>query len=134
MRDDIEAGSDDLRLADKRAVVNYRTASFETYYLQGKPQPDLAWCNISYEAGHGMFLVRFAPGATSIAHEHVGHEEFVLLEGELVDSDGTVYRSGDCVSLRPGSRHYSSSPSGCVAAVFVRGGFRTLEQGENVDD
>lgn len=115
--------------------VNYRTAVFETYGLQGMPQEDLTWCNISYDegTGHGFFLIRFAPNGRSIPHQHLGFEEFVVLEGEITDSNGRTYRTGDCVSLPPGSRHFSTSATGCVTAVVVRGGFRTLDPEEAVD-
>jgi hypothetical protein len=31
----------------RRKVVNFKEADFETYSLQGKPQADLSWHNIS---------------------------------------------------------------------------------------
>lgn len=114
-------------------AVNFKTAIFETYSLQGQPQEDLRWCNLSYDeaTGHGFFLIRFAPNARSIPHEHLGYEEFVVLDGEITDSStGATYRAGDCVSLPPGSRHFSVSATGCTTAVVVRGGFRTLDPGE----
>jgi quercetin dioxygenase-like cupin family protein len=116
----------------RRKVMNFKSADYGTYRLQGEPQRDLTWCNISYDEdkGEGFFLVRFAPGGQSIPHEHLAYEEFVVLEGELHDHDGTVYRTGDCVSLAPGTRHFSISPTGCTVAVFVRGGFRTLDAEE----
>ena len=115
--------------AKDRQVVNYKTADFQTYSLQGRPQSDLLWRDINWseEAQSGFFLVKFAPGGTSIPHEHLGFEEFVILEGEVEDDDGWVYRPGDCVSLKAGSRHFSHSKAGATVAVFVRGGFRTLE-------
>lgn len=114
-----------------RTVVNYRDAPFETYHLQGEPQDDVQWCNISWEdeTGDGFFLIRFSPGAVSIPHEHLGYEEFVLLEGDLTDQDGWRYKPGDCVSLPSGSRHYTKSEEGATVAVFIRGGFRTLPEG-----
>lgn len=119
----------------QRRIVNFRSATFDTYSLQGRPQPDLTWSNISYDerTGQGFFLIRFAPGGRSIPHEHLDYEEFVVLEGEIADSDGGIYRPGDCVSLPPGSRHFSVSAEGCITAVFVRGGFRTLDEDESVD-
>lgn len=115
-----------------RTRINWRDAEFDTYSLQGQPQRDITWRNISYDeqAGCGFFLVRFAPGGVSIPHEHLAYEEFVVLEGELQDHDGTVYRAGDCVSLSPGTKHNTRSDGGATVAVFIRGGFRTLEQGE----
>lgn len=122
-------------LASMRTLVNFRSAEYQPYSLQGEPQKDLTWCNLSYdeETGEGIFLIRFAPGGRSIPHEHLGFEEFVLLEGEIEDSDGTVYKAGDCVSLKPGSRHFSVSKTGSTSVVFVRGGFRTLDERENVN-
>ena len=116
----------------ERRVVNYKDADFKVYSLQGKPQEDISWHDISWsdEKNSGFFLVKFEPGGVSIPHEHLGYEEFVILEGELVDHDGWVYRTGDCVSLAAGSRHFSRSDTGAVVAVFVRGGFRTLDDGE----
>ena len=115
----------------KRYVVNYKNADFETYGLQGKPQKDLSWHNISWsdEDASGFYLVKFEPGGESIPHEHLGYEEFVVLEGELVDHDGWVYRAGDCVSLTAGSQHYTKSDAGATVAVFIRGGFKTLDEG-----
>ena len=34
--------------------------------------------------------MRMEPGAVTIAHDHAGMEEFLILEGDLVDSDGTT--------------------------------------------
>ena len=112
----------------RRKVVNYKEADFETYSLQGKPQADLSWHNISWsdEDDSGFFLIKFDPGGVSLPHEHLGTEEFVILEGEIMDHDGWVYRPGDCVSLAKGSRHFSSSNTGAIVAVFVRGGFATI--------
>jgi len=116
----------------RRKVVNFKEADFETYSLQGKPQADLSWHNISWsdEDDSGFFLIKFDPGGVSIPHEHLGYEEFVILEGELSDHDGWIYRPGDCVSLPKGSRHFSTSQTGAIVAVFVRGGFTTIDADE----
>lgn len=121
-------------LAAYRTVVNYKTARFQPYSLQGEVQKDITWCNVSYDeaTGQGLFLVKFAPGGRSIAHEHLDFEEFIILEGDLTDSDGTTYRQGDVVSLRPGSKHFSTSRKGLTALTFIRGGFRTLSPREKV--
>jgi quercetin dioxygenase-like cupin family protein len=122
-------------LASKRRILNIRDARWRPYTLQGQVQNDCAWANISYDeaAGEGCFLFRFDPGARSIAHEHIGFEEFLVLEGEIVDNDGTVYRRGDFVSLAPGSRHWSAAPKGAVTLALIRGGFRTLADDSETD-
>jgi mannose-6-phosphate isomerase-like protein (cupin superfamily) len=52
------------------------------------------------------------PGATTLAREHL------VLEGDLVDSDGTAFRKGDFVSCETGTRHRSWSEGSCLLAVF----------------
>ena len=131
-------------LASYRTIVNVGTATFGTEPPHRMPRAASAdrpacgsgatYCNISYdaEAGEGFYLVRFAPGAGSTPHEHVGYEEFLVLDGTLTDSDGAVYRRNDFVSLKPGSKHVSVSDDGATLAVFIRGGFRSLDENEDV--
>jgi len=45
-------------------------------------------------------------------------EEFLILEGDLVDSDGTVFGPGDLVSYEAGTHHNSWTVGGCLLAVF----------------
>ena len=47
-------------------------------------------------------------------------EEFPILEGELIESDGTVLRKGDFTSYRPGSRRNSRTETGCLLVGFDR--------------
>ena len=58
------------------------------------------------------------PGAVTIAHDHAGMEEFLILEGDLVDSDGTIFGPGDFVSYDAGTHHNSWTETGCLIAVF----------------
>jgi hypothetical protein len=44
-----------------------------------------------------------------------------MIEGELIDSDGTVFRKGEFVSFEPGSEHSSFSETGALIIVFQRG-------------
>ena len=71
-----------------------------------------------------------AAGARSKPHEHTGFEEFLVMDGELVDCDGRVYRSGDFVRLMPGSKHTSHTPDGCTILVMLRGNNRALDEEE----
>ena len=102
------------------AVVNAYTTSFLEYDLEGPVQPEMSWLPLSFDRGTqcGTYLMRMQPGAVTIEHEHPGMEEFLILEGDLVDSDGTVFRPGDFVSYEPGTRHNSWTKTGCLLAVF----------------
>jgi anti-sigma factor ChrR (cupin superfamily) len=106
--------------ATQRKFVRLRDRACQPYDLEGPGQPEMEWLPISYdpESGEGSDLMRMAPGAVTIPHRHPGMEEFLILEGELTDSDGTVFRAGDFVSYRPDSWHNSWTGSGCEIAVF----------------
>ncbi len=101
-----------------------RMRPFDRY---GELVPDLYWYPLNEPArdGHEIYLIRFDPGASSVPHEHLGREEFMVLQGELVDCDGTVFRAGDFVSYAQGSQHYSTSETGCTLLVSVLGGRNT---------
>ena len=53
--------------------------------------------------------MRMQPGAVTIEHDHPGMEEFLVLEGDLMDSDGTTSsepphgRLAGCASRREGA-------------------------------
>jgi anti-sigma factor ChrR (cupin superfamily) len=99
--------------------VNVNTARFEEYSMEGPVQEDITWVPISWDdaSGQGSYLMRMQPGAVTLEHEHTGFEEFLILEGDLVDSDGTVFGPGDFVSYEGGA-HSSHTVGGCLIAVF----------------
>ena len=105
---------------DSRRSVNAHTTPFLAYDLEGPMQPEMSWLPLSYEraSGAGTYLMRMEPGAVTIEHEHALEEEFLVLEGDLVDSDGTVFVPGDFVRYEAGTRHHSSTEKGCLLAVF----------------
>jgi anti-sigma factor ChrR (cupin superfamily) len=102
-----------------RKVVDVHTAVFQEYAMEGPVQPDITWLPISWDqdAGQGSYLMRMEAGAATLAHEHQGFEEFLILEGTLTDADGTVFRAGDFVSYEGGT-HHSWTDEGCLIAVF----------------
>jgi len=106
--------------SNARRITATAGAEFLPYDLEGPLQPDIRWLPISFDRkkGEGSYLMRMQPGAVTIAHEHPGFEEFIILEGELIDSDGKVFRKGDFVSFQPGTRHNSWTETGCLIAVF----------------
>lgn len=103
-----------------RRIVPTAGTEFLPYDLDGPLQPEISWLPISYDRkkAEGSYLMRLQPGARTIPHEHPGFEEFVILDGELTDSDGHVFRTGDFVSFQPGTRHNSWTEPGCLIAVF----------------
>jgi hypothetical protein len=118
--------------SDERQIVASASANLLPYDMEGPLQPDIGWLPLSYDRrlGQGSYLMRLQPGARTIAHDHLGFEDFIILEGELVDSDGRVLHRGDFVSYRPGTRHNSWTETGCLIAVFEwRPGTQATEPG-----
>ncbi len=77
--------------------------------------------NTDRPAAEGFHIYRMPPGMTTVAHRHNGEEHFYVIEGELIDSDGAVFRKGDIVSYRDGTEHSSYSPNGCTLVVYITG-------------
>lgn len=106
-----------------RHVLHCADLEMTPYDRYGEPREDMDWLHLSGRAADGVecFLLRLKPGACTTPHEHSGYEQFLMLDGELEDCDGTVFKVGDFVSYQPGSQHYSVSPGGCSMIVILRG-------------
>ena len=106
----------------KRNIVNINNLNFEPFDNYGKSIQGMSWHKISYDKkkGQGTYVLKMEPGAKSIPHEHINYEEFYMLNGELIDIDGKVFKKGDIVSFEPGSQHSSYTKNGCLILVFMR--------------
>ena len=116
-----------------RQIVSTASDQFKPYDRYGKPVAGMSWIPLSGELHNGVFecfLLRMEAGARSNPHEHTGHEEFLVLDGELVDCDDQRFGSGDYVRFQPGSKHSSHSPDGCTLLVILRGNNRPLRADE----
>ena len=116
-----------------RRILPTNGAEFRPYDRFGEPIPDLSWLPLSGELHNGefeCFLLRMEAGTGSRPHEHTGIEEFLMLDGELIDYDGTRFATGDFVHFEPGSKHSSHTPGGCTLLVMLRGKNRALDDAE----
>ena len=104
----------------ERLVVNIHEAEFEPFVTDnGETDGYALQLDRSKPLGTGFHVYRMDPGYTTIAHEHRGNEEFLLISGDLRDNDGTVYREGDLVWMKAGTQHDSYSEKGCLLAVYI---------------
>ena len=113
----------------KRKITNLYNVDFVPFDNYGSPVTGMSWHKISYSKennGQGTYVLKMEPGAKSLPHEHTGFEEFLMLDGELTDPDGKVFKKGDFISFEPGSRHSSHTINGCLVLVFMRGINRIL--------
>ena len=107
-----------------RKLIRTPEQEFRAYNRYGKTLSGVKWLPLSggAEVGKEVYLIRFDPGSRSHPHIHHGSEEFLVLDGELTDDDGMVFRTGDFVRFAPGSEHSSFSEEGCTLLVILAGG------------
>ena len=106
-----------------RQVVNIREGTFKPFvYPDGTALGDaILQLDEGRPLGEGFHVYRMPAGMVTRGHRHNGHEQFLILEGELHESDGTILRAGDLVFYRDGSEHSSYTPNGCLLAVHIAG-------------
>jgi len=98
-----------------RQIIPTASTPFAPYTLDGPVQEDMSQLELSYDAasGQGAYMIRMQPGAETKRHVHQRREEYLIIEGELIESDGTVLKQGDYVIYQPGSEHNSRTETGC---------------------
>jgi len=108
---------------DDRTIANIHDAAFRPFvYPDGTALGDaILQLDDGRPLGEGFHVYRMPAGMTTRGHRHNGHEQFLILEGELHESDGTILRAGDMVLYRNGSEHHSHTPGGCLLAVHIAG-------------
>ena len=106
----------------KRKITNPLNVKFQPFDNYGSVIPGMSWHKITYnkETGGGTYILKMDPGAKSLPHKHTNYEEFIMLDGELVDPDNKVFKKGDIVTFEPGSSHSSYTKNGCLVLVFMR--------------
>ena len=106
----------------KRKITNLSNIKFEPFDNYGDVIPGISWHKITYtkETGQGTYILKMEPGAKTLPHEHLNYEEFIILEGELIDPDNKTFKKGDIITYEPGSSHSSHSKRGCLILVFMR--------------
>ena len=108
----------------ERFIKNINDLNFEPFDNYGKPVEGMSWHKISYDknnGGFGTYILKMNPGSKSLPHIHQGYEEFYVIDGELQDADGKIFKKGDFVTFEPGSEHNSHTKNGCLLIVFMRG-------------
>lgn len=80
----------------------------------------------THRPGTGItVLLRFEPGSAYPAHRHPAGEEYLVLDGELLDA-GRSYGPGTFVWHPPGSVHRPRSTTGATVLVFLREGIEIV--------
>jgi len=74
-------------------------------------------------AGADVGFVRVGPGRVFPRHRHLGGEQVLILQGSLIDDEGSVARAGAMVSMGPSTTHaFIAGPEApLIYAVVVEG-------------
>lgn len=109
--------TDTRDIAGIRRVTTIKNVDWLPYDLDGPVQEHMYYASLSYdrETRRGSYLIKMEPGTETIAHTHRSREEFMILEGEAIESDGTVLKAGDWIVMEPGSHHNTRTETGCIA-------------------
>ena len=108
---------------NKRKITNPFNVKFEPFDNYGSVVPGMNWHKITYnkEIGQGTYILKMDSGTKSLPHQHINYEEFIMLDGELIDPDNKIFKKGDIVTFEPDSNHSSYTKNGCLILVFMRG-------------
>ena len=108
---------------NQRRIANIHDANYQSFvYPDGVSLGDsVLQLDTDRELGVGFHVYRMPAGMKTRRHIHNGHEQFLILEGELIEDDGTVRRVGDIVYYRDGTEHHSYPHDGCLLAVHIAG-------------
>ena len=74
----------------KRKITDFYNVKFEPFDNYGSVVPGMSWHKISYNkknGGQGTYVLKMDPGTKSLPHQHTGYEEFLVLDGKLIDHD-----------------------------------------------
>ncbi len=114
-------------MPELRKLIRTKSEGFRPYNRYGISLKGLQWLPLSKEEmNQEIYLIRFEPGSQSHRHVHDGSEQFLVLDGDLTDDDGVVFKTGDFVRFEPGSEHSSYSEHGCTLLVILTGGRNRL--------
>ena len=86
----------------------------------GETSNKITWYPLSFMEGgirKGCYLYEMEAGSESEIHTHKYNEDYLILEGELIEDDGTVLKPGDFVHYDKGTTHNSHTHTGCL--IFV---------------
>ena len=113
---------------ERRRIIETNHEYFSTYNRYGTVSSNLKWFPLSKDEKleHEVFIVQFEPESSSSLHKHKGYEEFYVIDGELIDDDGKVFKKGDYIRFEKGTKHSSYSKTGCTILVILHAGTNEL--------
>ena len=98
-----------------RRIIKTAQAEFGEYSWDPAIK-DMSLLKLSYDhkSAQGSYMIRMQPGAETEFHVHKRREEYLIIEGDLIEPDGTVLGPGDVVIFEAGTKHNSKTENGCL--------------------
>lgn len=108
------------QIGELRRIIDTKSAKYDVYNFEGPALEGIYQLDLSYDrqTGHGAYMIRMEPGTVTTAHVHSLREQYLVLEGDVVESDGSVYGPGDYIIYEPGSEHNTGTVNGCLIIGF----------------
>ena len=105
-----------------RHVIKPKEAILKSYNSDETGEQGTSFHNLNPDLGQeiGCFIQRMTPDFHSASHRHIGAEEFYVIEGDIRDHDGKLYKECDVVWLARGTVHNAYSETGCTVAMFSK--------------
>ena len=98
---------------ERRRTIETENEYFSPYDRYGAVSSGLKWLPLSKDQKleHEVFIIKFEPESSSSLHKHKGFEEFYVIDGELIDDDGKVFKKVITLNLKKAlSTHLSQKP------------------------
>ena len=113
---------------ERRSIIETKQEHFSPYNRNGTVHIGIKWLPLSKDEKleHEVFIVQFEQESSSSLHKHKGYEEFYVIDGELIDDDGKVFKKGDYIKFEKGTKHSSYSKTGCALLVILYAGTNEL--------
>ena len=108
--------TDSNKYGDQRTVTNIYETPLKPYDMEGPVQENMSYLPLTHNKDGnkmGVYVIRMEPGAETIAHTHRFNEDYLILDGDLIEPDGKVLGRGDFVHYEPGTHHNSRTETGC---------------------
>ena len=107
-----------------RQIAKIHTAPCRMLFSDGVADGEVLQLDTDRPLGTGFYLYRMAPGTTTQAYSHSGHEEFLMLEGDFVDHESpatalaTLY--GCAIAPRMSHIPNQAALSSCLLQISAR--------------
>ena len=84
-------------------IVDLSNIVYHPYNRDNLDVSGLNWYIISFDnlTNKGTYILEYKPGAKTPTHKHLGFEDFLILEGELINSSGDIFKKNQFISFIP---------------------------------